>query len=77
MKEYENIKALKTAIEKGEVKEDDLQIILDNDNVSFYCWDEEFDPDNFIDIEVDGAGGYRDIEELYKLVFPKAKVNWC
>ena len=77
MKEYKNIKALKTAIENNEINEDDLQIILDNDNVSFYSGDEENDPDNFIDIEVISAGGYSDIEELYKLVFPKAKVNWC
>ena len=74
---YANIRALKVAIEKNEIKEEDLQITLNNDNVSFFSGDEEKDPDNFIWIEVESAGGYSDIEELYKLLFPKAKVNWC
>ena len=74
---YANIRALKTAIEKSEIKEEDLRITLDNDNVSFMCGDEEEDPDNFIWIEVATAGGYRDIKELYSLLFPKAKVAWC
>ena len=76
-KKYATIKELKSAIEENEISEDHLQITLDNDNVSFYCWDEELDPDNFIWIEVDSAEGYNDIEELYKLLFPKAKVDWC
>ena len=29
------------------------------------------------EITVSSANGYRDIEELYPLVFPKATVEWC
>lgn len=76
-KKYKNLSELKKDIEKGIIPENDLRISLDNDNVSFYCGDEEEDPDNFIDIEVDSAGGYSDIEELYSLLFPKADVEWC
>lgn len=71
MKEYENIKALKTAIEKGEVKEDNLQIILDNDMVSFLI------KDGTEEINVQTASGYDDIQELYEIVFPKASIDWC
>lgn len=74
---YKNLSELKKDIGKGIIIENDLKIILDNDNISFICGDEEKDPDNFIWIEVDSAEGYTDITELYALVFPKAHVEWC
>ena len=70
MKEYDTISDLKKAIDRKEI-EDDLQIVLDNDEVYFLI------NDGTDEIKVKSASGYSDIEELYKLVFPKANVDWC
>jgi len=82
MKGYETIKELYEAVKSGEVDESKLEIVLDNDQTSFYVGPGEDDNGNEIDneIRVAEANGYRDIESLYPLLFPKAKVynfiNW-
>jgi len=53
----------------GKGQESELRVVLDNDMTSFFVGDEE--------IVVDEANGYYDVEPLYKLLFPKADVEWC
>ena len=75
---YKTIKGLREGINKGEVKEENLYIQLDNDGVYFgLTVDMITDESELEEIEVDSAEGYSDIEQLYKLVFPKATVEWC
>ena len=74
MKAYKTIEDLYNAVRNGEVEESNLRIILDNDNISFY---DESLPEDEQDIAVKEANGYGDIEPLYRLVFPKANVEWC
>jgi hypothetical protein len=82
MREFNTIKELFEAVKSGKVDESKLRIVLDNDCTDFY----EGEPDDFgdenwdwknIEIEVSEANGYSDIEALYKLLFPKADVQWC
>ena len=44
-----------------------LEITMDNDQTLFYIGDKK----------IAEANGYRDIEELYPLLFPNAQVEWC
>lgn len=73
---YKTVKDLLSAIKAGKIKEEDLQIVLDNDNTGFYLPDPN-DPDDCLTIEVESTNGYDDIEELYNLLFPKSDVSWC
>lgn len=70
------IKELCGLIVSGKIKEEELGITLDNDNTSFYIEKDE-DEESYEEIEIAETNGYNDIEPLYKLLFPKAKVNWC
>lgn len=76
---FKTIKELYEAVKSGHIDESKLVIILDNDHTSFYNGnpqeDENFDYIN--EITVEEADGYYDIEKLYPLLFPKAKVEWC
>lgn len=72
MKKYKTIKELYEAVKKGDIDEAKMEIILDNDCTSFYIG-----PSNDNEIQVEEANGYYDIEKLYPLLFPKAKVEWC
>ncbi len=74
-KSYKSIKAVKKACDSGEIDESRLKIVMDNDETSFYC-DGERDSDGCRP-NIFNGNGYRDIESLYPLVFPKAKVEWC
>lgn len=74
-----NLKTIKELLEKIKVENLDpkrLRIILDNDCTTFYYGDEEKD-DDFMDIAIEETNGYRDIEPLYKLLFPESNVHWC
>jgi len=75
-KHFATIKDLFQAVKAGEIREEDLVITLDNDCTSFGACSQR-DPDNPLDVHVDEANGYYDIEPLYKLLFPEAMVNWC
>ena len=79
MKGYKTIKEFYEAVKAGEIDESKLEIILDNDCTSFYIGPSEDERGNELDneIEVAEANGYYDIEKLYPLLFPKAKVKWC
>lgn len=77
MRKYDTIKEFYEAVKSGEIKEEELRIVLDNDCTSFYegdVTDENYDD---VRIEVEEANGYYDIEKLYPLLFPKATVEWC
>jgi hypothetical protein len=74
MAKYKTIKDLFEAVKAGKIDESDIQIILDNDQTSFYLL-VDGDPDN--DIELAEGGGYSDITELYQLLFPTADIQWC
>lgn len=74
MKKFETIKEFFEAVQQGQIKEENVRIVLDNDDTSFY---DESLPENEQDIVVKEAYGYADIEPLYKLLFPKANVHWC
>jgi len=72
MKTYKNIAELLKAIKSGEIDESQLEIVLDNDITSFW-----YGKETGAEIKVESANGYYDIEELYKLLFPEALVDWC
>ena len=77
MKEFDTIKDLFEAVKRGDVDESKLEIMMDNDQTSFY--EGGYDPDDDDQsnrIKVKEANGYFDIEKLYPLLFPKAKVEW-
>ena len=77
MKEFDTIKELFEAVKRGEVDGSKLEIVMDNDSTSFY--DGAPDPEDdgqSNEIKVKEANGYYDIEKLYPLLFPKAKVEW-
>jgi len=60
------IKELKEKIDTGEISDEDMQIMIDNDETIFYLSGKE--------IEVQ-AGGHDDVFELYKILFPFAQVD--
>jgi len=64
---YKSITELKEAVERGDVDEATLEVWIDNDDTGVYT---TIDPEEPI---LSGAG-YADLEELWKLVFPKAHV---
>lgn len=68
MIELENISDLVKMVRNGEIDESKLEIYLDNDCTGFWIKDQQ--------ISVSESHGYYDIEPLYKLLFPKAKVEW-
>ncbi len=74
------IKELYKKVKSGEIDESKLRIVLDNDCTSFSILpDETPDGDDIEEniIKVAEANGYYDIDKLYPLLFPKAKVEWC
>lgn len=66
------IKELHDKVKAGEIDESKLIIIMDNDCTNFYIGPDEED-----EINVSEANGYNDIEKLYPILFPNAKVEWC
>jgi hypothetical protein len=74
MKKFETIKALYETVKAGDIKEEKLNIILDNDQTSFIL---ETGIEGGEEIEIPEANGYRDVDKLYKILFPKAFVDWC
>lgn len=71
------IKELHDKVKSGEIDESQLQIILDNDCTNFYINPHVNGDNNEIEIEIEEADGYNDIEHLWPLLFPKATVEWC
>ena len=80
MKKYKTIRELYEAVKAGKIDESKLEIVLDNDCTNFYLGSPFEDDDGVMTankIVVEEANGYYDIEKLYPLLFPKAKVMWC
>ena len=73
--EFKTIKDLLAAVKDGRVDENELHIVLDNDCTMFFDGPPSDEEEN--GIEVDECNGYMDVEPLYKLLFPKATVEWC
>ena len=77
MKQYKTLKEVVEAVKSGELDESKFVIVQDNDCSSIYvgpCVDEDGnDTENCIY----NGNGYLDTEDLWPLVFPKAKVEWC
>lgn len=79
---FNTIEELYEKVKSGEIDESKLVIILDNDNTSFHLnGNTEPDPEGYHefskDIKVSEANGCLDVKPLYKLLFPKAVVEWC
>ena len=64
---FKTIEDLYKAVSDGRVDESKLDIMLDSDYTGVYIGEEVIFEGN----------GYRDIEDLYPLLFPKSFVNWC
>lgn len=76
-KTYKTIAELVKAVKSGELDEDKMEIIMDNDCTHIYYGPIE-------NPEMDDWGpciftgkGYEDCADLWPLVFPKAMVDWC
>ena len=63
MKDYKTIGDLRKGIDAGEIKEEDLRIILDNDSVDYYLPDPN-DPEDCVSVKVGGPSEYSSIKEL-------------
>jgi len=75
------ISDLMDLIATGQIDESTLHIQCDNDSTCFTCSDERYaeffeDPEDepYFFIRIKSTGGYRDVVELYDLLFPKADV---
>ena len=68
---YGSIEELYKAVKNGDMDESKLEIVMDNDYTGFYNKDDE-DGDMICE-----GNGECDLEELYRLLFPKAMVEWC
>jgi hypothetical protein len=79
MKAFGTIEELYKAVQAGQIDESELTVVLDNDSTSFYTGPFTDADGNELDnsIDVAEANGKMDIEELYRLIFPKARVEWC
>ena len=73
MKPYKTIKALRAAIDAGELDESQLTVVMDNDCSHVHYGTVREHEDN----TVFRGNGYYDIEELWPALFPKATVEWC
>jgi len=75
------LKELYEKVKSGEIDEEKLVIVLDNDWTSFCIREPGAEDDPFGEDEdrigVEEAHGWADIEPLYKLLFPRATVDWC
>jgi hypothetical protein len=71
---FKTIAAFYEAVKTGIVDESKLDIILDNDHTDFYV--EKGPRGMYVKINVQGTDGYNDIDKLYSLLFPKARVDW-
>lgn len=73
MPRFESLKELVEAVRCGEVNEALLYVVMDNDCSSVYCASDEDEDEEALYC----GKGYYDVEDLWPLVFPKAKVEWC
>ena len=71
---FSTLKDLVAAVRRGEVAEDRLRVVMDNDSSSVYLESlaSDAEPENIYT----GRGHY-DVEDLWPLVLPKAEVEWC
>ncbi len=77
MAKYKTIKDVLAAIGAGDLTESNLRVVQDNDCSHIY---DESQPDPKWDdsrLCVWEGNGYGDTDELWKLVLPKADVEWC
>lgn len=77
MKKYETLKEVVEAVKSGELDEAKLEIIQDNDCSHIYIGPSEDKDGNDIENCIYEGRGYRDTEDLWPLVFPTARVDWC
>jgi len=67
MPKYKTLKDVVDAVKRGKLDESQICIILDND----------FTLVKHGEMIIYEGNGYYDIKDLYPLLFPKAKVEWC
>lgn len=72
--EYKDIHSMILGMKRGDFKEIDLQIEVDNDGVFFGLTDDNGDLEGEINI-IFGGNGYGDVQELYQELFPTANVD--
>lgn len=68
--EFDTIAEFHEAVKQGNIDETALRIVLDNDATYF-------NSDIVGNIKIKQANGYYDVEHLYRLLFPKATIEWC
>jgi hypothetical protein len=73
--QLEKIEDLVKKIKDGELDQRRLTIVLDNDSTNFYYGNDE--DEDYFEIDILEDNGYSDIDTLWKLLLPEAKVEWC
>ncbi len=68
------IKELHEKVQSGEIDESKLSIFLDYEYTAFVLNLGENEEEK---IKVEEAKGNYDVQKLYSLMFPKAKIEWC
>ncbi len=73
MKTYKSIAKVLEAVRSGELDEKKLEVRMDNDCSSiYYDYNEESDDND----PIFRGEGYADCDPLWRLLFPKANVDW-
>jgi hypothetical protein len=77
MAKYKTIQELLDAIKAGELNQKDIRVVLDNDvtTVEMGYWVDGVDEEDPEDLY--SGNGYMDVEDLWPLLLPEAKVEWC
>ena len=73
---YADLKGLRKAIDNGDIDGEKLQIVLDNDQTSYYYYNDGSEGGKEITV-VSAGNGYYDYRELYEVYFPSSTVQSC
>lgn len=77
MKKFDTLQELVAAVTIGDLDESALLVIQDNDCSHIYYGPQEDDDGEEIDNCIYRGKGYYDTDDLWKLVLPKAIIDWC
>lgn len=77
MEKYQTLQEVVDAVRSGKEDETKLSIVQDNDCSHIYVGPCEDEQGNELDNCIYHGKGYYDTDDLWKIVFPKANVEWC
>ena len=77
MAKYKTIQEVVEAVKAGKEDEGKFVIIQDNDCSNIYVGPCEDEDGNILDNCIFRGSGYADTDDLWKVIFPKAVVEWC